>query len=561
MVSLTRNGSTTIHTYATGTNKVTGLDNGKSYSYDLNGNITASSDKASNGIGYDPYTQMTTSIRPSATEEVRFNYDAANERVLKRHTTASGTSATLYLRGLSEYPLVDRVDNDSAAYERIYIYGATGLLAIRENNSETYIIRDHLGSTRLAVSQDGSAGFAYSYDALGKTIADGRWGASEQLSWARYFYTGQELDTETGLQNFRARFYDDDLFRFYAMDPAGQFASPYSFSGNSPLVFVDRNGKEAITLSALAIAAAWGAGIGAAGYTASVAFSQGGFNNWRWSGFAKVVGMGAVSGMASAGIGSAFGAVGSNGIIGEAARAYAHGASNVGINAAFGNGVNFSNFASGAAGSLMGSGITAAGGGDLAQIAGSSLVGGTTAAATGGNFWRGAASSLTVGLLNHAAHQMGQEEPKPKTMSEFMKRFIGYKQSQVLNLSNTRTNQMMSPQALMPDGFSYLQDPLFDGAVIDMKHFFVVGQSSGEFMGYLNEVQQDFFGIFNGANPSAWNPQDLYSNALGVSFFEKYHFQLNSNPRSMVHYMQEFLNDSQFRIQQGLYPAKYNYRP
>jgi RHS repeat-associated protein len=94
-------------------------------------------------------------------------------------------------------------------------------IAIREASSETYLIRDHLGSTRLAIAQDGSAGYAYSYDALGKIIAEGSWGNATSLAWARYFYTGQERDEETGLQNFRARFYDEDLFRFYAMDPRG----------------------------------------------------------------------------------------------------------------------------------------------------------------------------------------------------------------------------------------------------------------------------------------------------------------------------------------------------
>jgi hypothetical protein len=117
---------------------------------------------------------------------------------------------------------------------------------------------------------------------------------------------------------------------------------------------IDRNGKEALTLSALAIAAAWGAGIGAVGYTASVGLSAGGFNNWRWGEFGKAIAMGSVSGMASAGIGSMFGAVGSMGFTGELARAYTHGLANAGVNAAFGNGAGLGSFASGAAGSLMG---------------------------------------------------------------------------------------------------------------------------------------------------------------------------------------------------------------
>jgi hypothetical protein len=120
ILSLTRQAQTMSYTYVSGTNKVTGLSNGKSYQYDLNGNITVASDKVPKGITYDPYTQMTTAMRTSATELVQFNYDAANERVLKLATSPSKTEATLYLHGLSEYPLVDKVDNGETVYERLY---------------------------------------------------------------------------------------------------------------------------------------------------------------------------------------------------------------------------------------------------------------------------------------------------------------------------------------------------------------------------------------------------------------------------------------------------------
>jgi hypothetical protein len=69
---------------------------------------------------------------------------------------------------------------------------------------------------------------------------------------------------------------------------------------------IDRNGKEFFTFTAIALLAAKGAAIGAAGYTASVGFSQGGFSNWSWGGFAKALAMGAVSGVASGGIGAMF---------------------------------------------------------------------------------------------------------------------------------------------------------------------------------------------------------------------------------------------------------------
>jgi len=58
-----------------------------------------------------------------------------------------------------------------------------------------------------------------------------------------YRYTGREYDEETGLHNFRARLYDSTLMRFYQVDPAEQFASPYVYCGNNPIRLDDPDGK------------------------------------------------------------------------------------------------------------------------------------------------------------------------------------------------------------------------------------------------------------------------------------------------------------------------------
>jgi hypothetical protein len=79
---LTRSGGTVNYTYQNGTNKVTDLSNGKTYKYDLNGNIVLASDKVSQ-IDYDPYTQMTRAMQTSATELVQFKYDAAKTEALR----------------------------------------------------------------------------------------------------------------------------------------------------------------------------------------------------------------------------------------------------------------------------------------------------------------------------------------------------------------------------------------------------------------------------------------------------------------------------------------------
>jgi RHS repeat-associated protein len=56
-------------------------------------------------------------------------------------------------------------------------------------------------------------------------------------------FQGKELDEKTGWYNFHARQYDPTTARWGVVDPAGQFASPYSAMGNNPVIMVDPNGE------------------------------------------------------------------------------------------------------------------------------------------------------------------------------------------------------------------------------------------------------------------------------------------------------------------------------
>jgi hypothetical protein len=183
----------------------------------------------------------------------------------------------------------------------------------------------------------------------------------------------------------------------------------YSYARNNPLSYPDPSGEFIFSalLPGVGIfidAALWGAVIGGAGYTASVAFSDGGFNNWDNGSFWKSVGIGAISGVATAGIGEIFGAVGSNGITGELMRAQFHGVAN-GTISEFSGGSFWQGYAAGALGSAAGSAFMMYGGSfansSLGTYAFSAAAGGVGAAATGGNFWEGAAIGVMGAGLNH----------------------------------------------------------------------------------------------------------------------------------------------------------------
>jgi RHS repeat-associated protein len=146
----------------------------------------------------------------------------------------------------------------------------------------------------------------------------------------------------TGWYDFHARQYDASLGRWFGVDAYAHSmsdVSPFSAMANNPVMFVDPDGNEPITLAILGIAmlkaAGIGAGMSAVSYAASTAISG---QSWNWGQFATQVGKGAAIGGLTAGAGLGFSA---------------------GLNA-MGVGVQTSNFIGGALGSFAG---TLAGGG------------------------------------------------------------------------------------------------------------------------------------------------------------------------------------------------------
>ena len=87
------------------------------------------------------------------------------------------------------------------------------------------------------MNENNQAISSYDYDAWGNPMNST---VSEESA---YRYTGREYDDETGLHNFRARLYDSTLMRFYQVDPAEQFASPYVYCGNNPITLIDPSGR------------------------------------------------------------------------------------------------------------------------------------------------------------------------------------------------------------------------------------------------------------------------------------------------------------------------------
>lgn len=280
-----------------------------------------------------------------------------------------------------------------------------------------------------------------------------------QSSYASY-------DSLTGYYNFLSRSYDPTIGRFFAVDPAGQFSSPYAGMGNIPHFGTDPNGEIFFLgltglAAVLAKGAVIGAGVGAVSYTAQKAITG---QKWNIGEFGKAIGMGAVSGAVAGGVGHAFGGVGKFGH--ELGRAFVHGHTQTMVGAAFGQDPTLGGFAAGMAGSLLGSGLNKASVG--VQIGGSALLGGAISELTNeGSFWQGFMTSAITASANHAMHRGIQ-----KTQDKYL--INRYKKGEKFDLSRVSKMRLNIERGarlafLHTRGHEDLKGPMRMGDIFDFK--------------------------------------------------------------------------------------------
>jgi RHS repeat-associated protein len=81
------------------------------------------------------------------------------------------------------------------------------------SSATSYYNADGLGSVTSLTNSSGAAAETYTYDSFGKVTA------SSGSVTNPFQYTGREMDAETGLYFYRARYYDPAVGRFTAEDP------------------------------------------------------------------------------------------------------------------------------------------------------------------------------------------------------------------------------------------------------------------------------------------------------------------------------------------------------
>ena len=125
-------------------------------------------------------------------------------------------------------------------------YGYTNAENIQEKDIYFYH-SDHLGSTSYITDKDGNATQFVSYKPYGEALVDEH-NTSYEQPWK---FNGKELDAETGLYYYGARYYEPTLALWYGVDALAEkypSVGGYVYCAGNPVKYVDPDGNIIETL-------------------------------------------------------------------------------------------------------------------------------------------------------------------------------------------------------------------------------------------------------------------------------------------------------------------------
>jgi RHS repeat-associated protein len=238
--SFTNNSTNTTYSYASGSNRLTGITVGSTHTTvatNADGNIT-SIPPANNGspatFTYNKAGRLA-SVAGSPLAAT-FVYDAFGQRFSK---TNPGETAILY--AYNQASTLIEENNNGAITDYVYADGRpiTALAVGRGLPQTDYVLADRLGTPQLVSSATGSTVWSTTYQPFG-TTGNITGSITQDLR-----FPGQYSDVETGFRYNINRDYMPNIGRYLETDPIGLAGglNPYGYVGGNPLARIDRNGQ------------------------------------------------------------------------------------------------------------------------------------------------------------------------------------------------------------------------------------------------------------------------------------------------------------------------------
>ncbi|HPK57554.1 MAG TPA: RHS repeat-associated core domain-containing protein [Spirochaetota bacterium] len=189
-----------------------------------------------------------------------YRYDANGERIIKKSEL-----------GETQYVSANYIVRNKTVISKHIFAGnqrVASTVSMKDNcgtvseKNTMYFHPDHLGSSSYVTDKKGNFFEMIEYLPYGETLYD----EAATVDKTEFRFTGKEMDAETGLYYYGARYYDARTSRWISPDPilesylsgkpAGGVYNPgninlYGFCLNSPVQYVDPDGERALTADEL----------------------------------------------------------------------------------------------------------------------------------------------------------------------------------------------------------------------------------------------------------------------------------------------------------------------
>ena len=204
-----------------------------SCTYDGNGNMTSDSSRGIVNASYNVLNLPDTIVFSSG-DTVLIGYDSDGTKRREEVRSQNGSRITEYVGNI--------VYNDGTAQMLLIDNGYISLSG--QSARYHFFIRDHLGSNRVVVDEDGSVEQVNHYYPFGALFGEG-----VQSSPQQYRFCGKELDSTSALNLYwlGSRLYDPLTARWTTQDPMSEkyyASSPYAYCQNDPVRFIDPDGSD-----------------------------------------------------------------------------------------------------------------------------------------------------------------------------------------------------------------------------------------------------------------------------------------------------------------------------
>lgn len=222
-----------------------------SLNYDNNGNLTADSVYT---YAYDEENRLIAATRNSDSVVVgQYQYDALSRRVQKIANSAGTPATTRYF--YDDARIIEEQDT-SGTTQATYVYGnyVDEVLTMDRAGQTYYYHENALWSVEAITDSTATVVERDAYDAYGAptTLPEGIGNP--------YLFTGRQLDTETGIYFYRARYHDPLKGRFLQRAPSERFAGNnlYEYVDSRPTYLSDPNGHPLALILGLGLVAVLG---------------------------------------------------------------------------------------------------------------------------------------------------------------------------------------------------------------------------------------------------------------------------------------------------------------